>query len=123
MLYLIYAADGIYGGLHGMHSYEVWDCRNAEEAIEIAKENSQSIINDYGCIYEELETTIEDNIDETMSEADIEELRYDIYTEDLEYEVYKIDENKVNENNLTIEDLEEMVNYDPESFLEEYIIL
>lgn len=123
MLYLIYAADKIYGGLHGMYSYEVWDCRNAEEAIEIAIENSQSIISDYGCIYEELETTIEDNIDETMSEADIEELRYDIYTEDLEYEVYKIDENKVNENNLTIEDLEGMVNYDPESFLEEYIIL
>jgi N-methylhydantoinase A/oxoprolinase/acetone carboxylase beta subunit len=122
MLYLIYAADGIYGGLHGMHSYEVWDC-NEKEAIEIAIENSQSIISDYGCIYEELEATIEDNIDETMSEADIEELRYDIYTEDLEYEVYKIDENKVNENNLTIEDLEEMVNYDPESFLEEYIIL
>lgn len=123
MLYLIYAADGIYGGMHGMHSYEVWDCYNTEEAIEIAIENSKSIINDYNCIYEELEATIEDNIDETMSEADIEELRYDIYTEDLEYEVYKIDENKVNENNLTIEDLEEMVNWDPESFLEEYIIL
>lgn len=123
MLYLIYAADAMYGGLHGLYNYEVWDCKDSNEAYLIGEENSYDIISSYSAIYEQLDSDIRDIIDESehpMSEDDIEELTRDVYKDDLEYEIYKINENLVKEENLTIEDLETIANNDPEYFLEYY---
>lgn len=121
MLYVIMAADNIYQGYHGLIDWSVWDCQNEEEAIEIARENSIEIINSYSCIYEELEETIQNYIDEDdkgMSEEEIDELREEIYQEDISYSIYKIDADIAKE--YDIDYLEKMLNRDPEDFIEKY---
>ena len=118
MLYVIHAFDAIYGGLHGMEDWSIWDCKNYVEAESIAWENSLEIINSFSCIYEELETEVEENIDDDMSESDIEELHHDIYKEDIAYDIWKIDEDIAKEYDINI--LENMLNNDPEDFIEKY---
>ena len=118
MLYVIHAADAIYGGLHGMEDWSIWQCNSEEEAVEIAIENSIEIINSFSCIYEELETEIEDNIFDDMSEDDIEQLRSDIYRNDIDYNLWEIDKDIAKEYDIDI--LEIMLNEDPEDFIEKY---
>ena len=92
-----------------------------EEAIEIARENSIEVINSYSCIYEELEETIQNYIDENdeeMLKEEIDELREEIYQEDISYNIYKIDADIAKE--YDIDYLEKMLNRDPEDFIEKY---
>ena len=82
MLYVIYAADQIYQGLHGMHDYSIYDCDTISEAEDIGIENSIQVINSYSIIYEQLEDDIQDYIDgiddpvRGLTEKEIEEIRY-----------------------------------------------
>ena len=118
MLYVIYAYDEKYGGYHGMSDWSIWDCKNEEEAISIARENAMDVINSFSAIYDELENDIEEYIDESMSESDIEQLRYDVYQEDIAYNIWKIDSDMTKE--FDIWTLEKMLNYNPEDFIEKY---
>lgn len=118
MLYVIHAFDERYDGLHGMGDWSIWDCENEIEANSIAWENSMDIINSFSCIYEELEAEVEDNISDDMSEDDIEQLRSDIYEEDIAYNFWVVDEDIAKEYDIDI--LENMLNNDPEDFIEKY---
>lgn len=121
MLYVIYAAENIYGGLHGMYDYSIFDCDSLDEAREIGYENSLEVINSYGCIYEALEAEVQECIDladDTFSEEAVEELRAEIYNEDIDYNFWKIKEEILKE--YSVEEMEKMLYADPESFIEEY---
>lgn len=121
MLYVIYAAENIYGGLHGLYDYSICDCDSLDEALEIGYENSLEVINSYGCIYEELEEELQeyiDSADDTFSEEAVEKLRAEIYNEDVDYNFWKIKEEILEE--YSIEEMEEMLYADPEFFIEEY---
>lgn len=118
MLYVIYAADQMYGGYHGMADWSIWNCNNEEEALEIARENSLDIIDLYPDIYKSIEEDIEEYIDETMSEEEVEELRSDFYNEDTEYNVWLIDEDIIKD--YDIDNLERQLNDDPKDFIKKY---
>lgn len=118
MLYVIYAADQMYGGYHGMADWSICNCNNEEEALEIARENSLDIINSYPDIYKSIEEDMEECIDETMSEEEVEELRSDFYNEDTEYNVWLIDEDIIKD--YDIDNLERQLNDDPKDFIKKY---
>lgn len=117
MKYVIYAAECIYQGLHGIEDWSIYECDNEEEAFEIAEENSLEIMNSYSCVYETLNDDIETWKDDNMSEDEIEELTYELYRENLYCNVYKI---KNEFQNLPIEDLESTLYNDPQEFIEKY---
>lgn len=118
MLYVIYAADQMYGGYHGMADWSIWNCNNEEEALEIARENSLDIINSYSDICEALEEDVKEYINENTTEEEEWEIRSDIYNEDVEYNVWKIDKDIVKDHD--IEELERKLNDDPKDFIERY---
>lgn len=118
MLYVIHAFDEQYGGFCGIEDWSICDCENEVEANSIAWDISMDIINSFSCIYEELEATVEDNIFDDMSKDDIEQLRSDIYEEDVAYDIWKVDKDIAKEYDIDI--LENMLNNDPEGFIEKY---
>ena len=121
MLYVIYAAENIYGGLHGMCDYSIYDCDSLDEVREIGYENGLEVINTYGCICEDLEEELQESIDladDTLSEEAVEELRAEIYNEDVDYNFWKIKEEIAGE--YSVKEMEEMLYNDPEYFIEKY---
>lgn len=120
MLYVINAADVRYGGLHGMETWDIYDCSSEKEAIEIAIENSIEVINSYSAIYQELESEVEEYIEDNMSEEEIEEIRDEIYREDIDYAIYKIKEDILSEEEKNIRYLEQILHDYPEGFIKEY---
>lgn len=120
MLYVIYAADQMYNGLHGMCDWTIEDCYNENDASEIAFENSLEIINDYSAIYEELEKEVEDEVDFAdipITEEKEEEIRYEIYSSDVLYDIFEI---KFEYQKEDIFELERILQYDPEEFIKKY---
>lgn len=124
-LFVCFGADGIYGGLHGMNSYEIVESDSIDLAYEIARELSVDVIQSYHGIVDDLEAQIEEECDfynipfgEGTSEE--EEIRQETYDEDLYYEVYELDITKLP--TIKINELEEMLSYDPEGFIETYKI-
>lgn len=124
MLYVINAADMMYGGHHGMETWEIHDCSSEKEAIEIAIENSIEVINSYSAIYQAIEDEIQDYLDdiveETLSEEEIEKIRDEIYNEDIDYAIYKIKEDILSEEEKNIRYLEQILHDYPEGFIKEY---
>lgn len=121
MLYVINAADVRYGGLHGMETWDIYNCSSEKEAIEIAIENSIGVINSYSTIYQKLESEVEEYIEDNMSEEEIEKIRDDIYREDIDYAIYKIKEDILfEEEEKNIRYLEQILRDYPEGFIKEY---
>ena len=120
MRYAIYAAEQMYGGLHGMCSREVIDCVNEEEAINYATERSIDIIQSYSEIYETLDEEVKNCITDDMAEDEIEELYNDSYYEDTEWNIWKIDENKAKD--ISTRELDKMYYHEDELFIDKYCI-
>lgn len=128
MLYAVIACEQMYGGLHGMVSYFVAE-GTEEEVEEQAIDESYSIMEQYSDIMDDLEAAAaneigwdEDELDKYMEDATLE--ADDEYTrafneqmaENLMYEIYPI----VKETNLSLEQLDNLFNRNPEEFIREY---
>ena len=128
MLYAVIACEQMYGGLHGMVSYFVAE-GTEEEVEEMAIDESYSIMEEYSDIMDDLEAAAaeeigwdEDELDEYMEDstsgADDEYTRAlnEQMQENLQYEIYPI----VKETNLSLEQLDNLFNCNPEDFIREY---
>lgn len=128
MLYAVIACEQMYGGLHGMVSYFVAE-GTEEEVEEQAIDESYSIMEEYSSIMDDLEAAAaneigwdEDELDEYMEDstsgADDEYTRAldEQMAENLQYEIYPI----VKETNLSLEQLNNLFNRNPEEFIREY---
>ena len=128
MLYAVIACEQMYGGLHGMVSYFVAE-GTEEEVEEQAIDESYSIMEEYSDIMDDLEAAAaeeigwdEDELDEYMEDstsgADDEYTRAldEQMLENLQYEIYPI----VKETNLSLEQLNNLFNRNPEDFIREY---
>lgn len=128
MLYAVIACEQMYGGLHGMVSYFVAE-GTEEEVEEQAIDESYSIMEQYSDIMDDLEAAAaneidwdEDELDEYMEDstsgADDEYMRAldEQMLEDLQYEIYPI----VKETDLSLEQLDNLFNRNPEDFIREY---
>jgi hypothetical protein len=128
MLYAVIACEQMYGGMHGMVSYFVAE-GTEEEVEEMAIDESYAIMEEYSSIIDDLEAAAaeeigwdEDELDEYMedstAEADEEYTRAlnEQMKENLQYEIYPI----VKETNLSLEQLDNLFNRNPEEFIHEY---
>lgn len=128
MLYAVIACEQIYNGLHGMVSYFVAE-GTEEEVEEMAIDESYAIMEEYSSIMDDLEQAareevewteeeFEDYINDSTAEADEEYTRAlnEQMQENLQYEIYPI----VKETNLSIEQLDNLFNCNPEDFIREY---
>lgn len=108
--YVIFAAEQMYGGLHGMNSTFVIEAESEHEVEFAAEQASLDIIDSYECIRE----IIFDDID-----IDDDELRQDACYEDVMYEWALIDEELAG--NYSTKELDSMA-YDMgyEEFVEAY---
>ena len=115
MLYAIEAMEQQYGGYHGMVSHDVVDCSSFEEAEEYGRTYSLEVIEDYGLI-EEFENDAADEGFEPETEE------FDNYVserinEDITFNIFK-----VRETDLSVRELNNLFNDDPEEFIKNYCI-
>ena len=128
MLYAVIACEQMYGGMHGMVSYFVAE-GTEEEVEEMAIDESYAIMEEYSSIMDDLEAAAayeigwdEDELDEYMEDstsgADEEytNVLNELMRENLQYEIYPI----VKETNLSLEQLNNLFNRNPEEFIREY---
>ena len=118
----IYACDNIYGGLHGMEDYGIFEVANMHEADAIGEEMSRGVVDSYSQIMESIEEDCayyveHDGFEESSSEW--EGIMEQLIAEDLNWSVCEIDEDRVN--GMTDEELEtEASNLGFESFVKRY---
>lgn len=106
--YLIYSAEQIFGGLHGMCVYEVIECADEKAALDYALEGSYDVMDTYYDIIENLEEQARDSIsfDEEVEEDTLEyENLFFSYLDQLrdentEYMAWKINEEKAKDYSL-----------------------
>lgn len=104
--YLTYSAEQIFGGLHGMCTYEVIECVDEKAALDYALEGSYDVMDAYYDIMENLEEQARDSVDEEIEEDTLEyENLFFSYLEQLrdentEYMAWKINEEKAKDYSL-----------------------
>lgn len=116
--YAIFAADEMYGGLHGMRTVSVIDAESMEEALQYAEEASREILQSYDCIYKSLDEEALEYITKDMTEEEIEEIYDDVYSNDLEFSAWLIDETKTK--CFSTRELDAMIYDDFEGFIQTY---
>lgn len=125
-LYLYYAADQMYQGLHGMESFGIIDEPNLESAFEEARSASREIITTYSNIIDELSQEAWESVDaesyaadgETVPEETYAQALEDAIYEDMYYQVWRI--KPLMAQGMSYEELEELVREDFGAFTEEY---
>ena len=125
-LYLYYAADQMYQGLHGMESFGIIDEPDLESAFEEARAASREIITTYSNIIDELSQEAWESVDaesyaadgETVPEETYAQALEDAIYEDMYYQVGRI--KPLMAQGMSYEELEELVREDFETFTEEY---
>ena len=125
-LYLYYAADQMYQGLHGMESFGIIDEPDLESAFEEARAASREIITTYSDIIDELSQEAWESVDaesyaadgETVPEETYAQALEDAIYEDMYYQVWRI--KPLMAQGMSYEELEELVREDFETFTEEY---
>lgn len=121
-LWAVCGFEQMYGGLHGMIETAIIE-GTEDEAREYAIELSESVINSYSEIADELEETIKEecklnNINYYEDEDEVWSIREQVYDDDIDYEYVELDVNKLP--TLDIEKLEEMLYNDKDSFIDTY---
>lgn len=121
-LWAVCGFEQMYGGLHGMIETAIIE-GTEDEAREYAIELSESVINSYSEIADELEETIKEdcefnNINYYEDEDEVWSIREQVYDDDIDYEYVELDVNKLP--TLDIEKLEEMFYNDKDSFIDAY---
>lgn len=125
-LYLYYAADQMYQGLHGMESFGIIDEPDLESAFEEARAASREIITTCDNIIDELSEAAWESVDtesyaadgETVPEEVYEQALEDAICEDMYYQVWRI--KPLMAQGMSYEELEELVREDFGAFTEEY---
>lgn len=125
-LYLYYAADQMYQGLHGMESFGIVDEPDLESAFEEARSASREIITTYSNIIDELSQEAWESVDaesyaadgETVPEETYAQALEDAIYEDMYYQVWRI--KPLMAQGMSYEELEELVREDFGAFTEEY---
>lgn len=125
-LYLIKGYDNLYNALHGMERSEIIECSNHDEAVDFALDLSYNVIQDYAEIYDSLEENIQEICENEgiLYGNDTEEedrIREEVFHEDAMYEVYLLDMNVIEDRKLTIDDLEDFLYYDEETFKKHFV--
>lgn len=92
--YVIFAADQMYKGLHGMFDIFIDEYDSDFGATIDAENASLEVINSYGCITECLDEDASESITEDMFDDEISNVYWDVYQEDIYYEFKEIDEDK-----------------------------
>jgi hypothetical protein len=118
MLYVIYAAENQFQGLHGIEDFRIEDCENDNAAADIGEEMSLELINDFSCVYSILEEDYEESINDDMTEKEKDEIHTEIYNDDIYYSYWKIKEDICK--NYTVDLLEEMLEEDLENFVKNF---
>ena len=96
MTFVIYSADNLYAGAHGMYNYEIADCKTIDDAIEIGYENSLILMDSYSAIYNALEEYVQEEINSfevdscDYTEDDIDRIRNEIYEDNINFNIWKI---------------------------------
>lgn len=111
-IYLIKAYEGFYGGLHGVVDYVI-EKTFYDDVIDIARGMSYDLMDSYGQIYE--------SFAEDAAARGLEDYEYDQYIderfeENVMYEIYEV----INRDNEDINNLNEEMMKDPETFIENY---
>lgn len=125
-LYLIKGYDNLYNALHGMERSEIIECSNHDEAIDFAQDLSYDVIQDYTEIYDSLEETVQEiceneGIPYGNDTEEEDRIREEVFHEDAMYEVYLLDMNVIEDRKLTIDDLEDFLYYDEETFKKHFV--
>ena len=106
--YLIYACELSYGGYHGIFDVDLHKCYSYAEAQSIGYDMSVEVIDRYG--------TLEDYLNDDLTDADIE----DIYSNHVEYAIYEVDFNKIG--NKAFDELRNEVNSNWKEFRDKYCL-
>lgn len=125
-LYLIKGYDNLYSALHGMERSEIIECSNHDEAIDFAQDLSYDVIQDYAEIYDSLEETVQEICENEgiiygNNTEEENRIREKVFREDAMYEVYLLDMNVIENRKLTIDDLEDFLYYDEETFKKHFV--
>lgn len=126
-IWAIKGYEELYEGLHGVVEYEIFE-GTFLEAEEIGREMSESVINSYPDVYEQLEDEVEDQFgfydydceDDNEAEAVKDHIRNDIYLQDMAWETYELNLDKLPTRDKNI--LIRMFQNDEDKFLEKYAI-
>ncbi|AXF52284.1 MAG: hypothetical protein [Caudoviricetes sp.] len=122
-LYAIHAFENVYGGLHGMESYAVVECKDEFEVSKIAEEMSFSIINSYDFLMQEIEREALESyesqgysIENSPYEDDIFVVLLEMAIKNrIEYEIYL-----VKETDKSLNKLNHIIKLRPKYFIEKY---
>lgn len=95
-IYLIYACEQNYGGLHGMYDWDIRECNSKQKAEELGEYMSHEVMETYSCImdslYEQANEYIErDTIDENEYQDLFDSYLDDLIEENVEYQLYELD--------------------------------
>lgn len=121
MLYAVIACEDMYDGMHGMVDYFVIE-GTEEDAYREGETASYDIMQEYGCIWEDIEESAKDRLEyegEDEDEVDgelYERLLDEVMRDDVVVEVYPI----TKETTRSIEQLNDEFYNDPETFIREY---
>lgn len=91
--YLIYAAEGIYQGNHGIFNIDIDDYSSLSEAEDVAAQMSVDLMMENLNVYNILDSSVKDTIEnsgDNYSMDDYDDLFNDELTDNLYYDIYKL---------------------------------
>lgn len=91
--YLIYAAEGIYQGEHGIFNIDIDDYSSLNEAEDVAVQMSADLMMEHLNVYDILDSSVKDTIENSggnYSMDDYDDLFSDEITDNLYYDIYKL---------------------------------
>lgn len=118
-VYLIWAAENKYGGLHGIYNVDVLECDSPQWADEMGRDMSYEVMTGYSNIEEDLEDEVMEiaERDGLTEEEEIDSLREEVYSENMTWRCWKLNDD------YTEEEYREMLNdMDWEELCDKYAV-
>lgn len=118
-VYLIWAAENKYGGLHGIYNVDVLECDSPQWADEMGRDMSYEVMTGYSNIEEDLEDEVMEiaERDGLTEEEEIDSLREEVYSENMTWRYWKLNDD------YTEEEYREMLNdMDWEELCDKYAV-
>ena len=118
-IYMIYAYEHMYGGLHGMNNTVIVESEDAKYLRSMATEMSMEVMDSYSDVGE---TLLENAREEAESrgiydedDPEFKEILNEEYEENVEYDIYELSDH------FTVEQYEEMLSsHDAETIAKQY---
>lgn len=118
-IYMVYAYEHMYGGLHGMSNTVIVESEDAKSLYSIATEMSMEVMDSYSDVGE---TLLENAREEAESrgiydedDPEFEKILNEEYEENVEYDIYELSDH------FTVEQYEEMLfSHDAETIAKQY---